>query len=278
MRKIKIWNRLLGAVLAILGGAAAAQAASVDSCSYVSPLLPEPMTVKVVLPDTIIGRAPVVYLLNGYDGNCDQWLGTAPELPGYADQYGMIFVLPSGQDSWYVDSPVRGDMKMRSFIIDELIPSIDRRYPTDPRRRAITGLSMGGHGALTLAMDYPQLFVAAGSTSGGVDLLPFASRWNLAEIMGNPSDYPDFWRNVSAISKVKGLPERAPELKIIFDCGKDDFFAQVNGQLHEAMLKEGVPHDYISRPGRHAHSYWRNALPYHLLFFDKVFKQKASEK
>ena len=44
------------------------------------------------------------------------------------------------------------------------------------------------------------------------------------------------------------------------------------------MLKEGIPHDYISRPGRHAHSYWRNALPYHLLFFDKVFKQKSEGK
>ncbi|MDE6277961.1 MAG: esterase family protein [Muribaculaceae bacterium] len=275
----KIFTLRLFLLLAALATAAiSAAAARIDSLSYVSPLLPRPMAVKVVVPDNLSGPAPVVYMLNGYDGDCNQWLGNTPELPSYSDRYGMIFVLPSGMDAWYVDSPVQKNMKMKSFILDELIPAIDEHYPTDPDRRAITGLSMGGHGALTLAMDHPELFKAAGSTSGGVDLRPFAKRWNLEKVMGSPEANPEFWEGVSAASRVKGLKERAPELKIIFDCGIDDFFAPVNEQLHKAMLEEGVPHDYISRPGRHAHSYWRNAIKYHLVFFDSVFKAQGASK
>lgn len=271
---IKFGNMIGAMALAVASAFSAADvaAARIDSLSFSSPRLPEAMAVRVVVPDDAVPPLPVVYMLNGYDGDCDQWLTTAPELPALADRYGMMFVLPSGMDSWYVDSPVRKDMQMESFIVQELIPAIDRRYPSDASRRAVTGLSMGGHGALTLAMDHPDLFVAAGSTSGGVDLLPFARRWNLAAVLGAPEANPGVWENVTAVSKVRGLRERAPRLRIIFDCGTDDFFAGVNRALHEKMLGEGVPHDYISRPGRHAHSYWRNAIRYHLLFFDNVFR------
>ncbi len=127
-----------------------AQAARIDSLSISSPKIPQPMAVKVVVPDALPAGAhafPVVYMLNGYDGDCNQWLKGTPELPALADRYGMLMVLPSGMDSWYVDSPLRPDMQMASFITDELIPEIDRRYSTDTSRRAITGLSMGGHGA-----------------------------------------------------------------------------------------------------------------------------------
>lgn len=276
MMKKSLITRAAALALLFLAGVLGAEAVRIDSLSFTSDRLPRSMDVRVVVPDCASkGKPlPVVYLLNGYDGDCKQWLTSAPELPEYADQYGMIFVLPSGMDSWYVDSPLQKNMQMESFIIKELIPAIDKKYPTDTSRRAITGLSMGGHGALTLAMDHPELFVAAGSTSGGVDLLPFAKRWNLASVLGTPAAQPAAWKDATAISKVKGLKERAPRLKIIFDCGIDDFFAGVNNALHEEMLREGVPHDYISRPGRHAHSYWRNAIKYHLLFFDNVFKGK----
>lgn len=274
---MNILKTLTLAIIAAVAAFGQAYAARVDSLSFSSPKLPQPVAVKVVVPDAPPAGAdsfPVVYMLNGYGGDCDQWLTGTPELPDLADRYGMLMVLPSGLDSWYVDSPVRPDMQMASFIIDELIPAIDRRYKTAPSKRAITGLSMGGHGALTLAMDHPGLFIAAGSTSGGVDLRPFAKRWKLIELLGSPEQRPDVWAGVSAISKVKGLKQRAPRLNIIFDCGVDDFFAGVNDSLHRTMLDEGVPHEYISRPGRHAHSYWRNAIKYHLLFFDGIFSKQ----
>ena len=60
-------------------------------------------------------------------------------------------------------------------------------------------------------------------------------------------------------------------LNITFDCGVDDFFAGVNRELHESMLKAGIPHDYAERPGKHSHKYWANSILYHLLFFSEAF-------
>lgn len=274
MKKLQTILRPAALAAVVLLGCAGARAARIDSLSFVSPLLPEPMAVRVIVPESPADSIPTVYLLNGYGGDCTQWTTTCPELPAYADAYGMLMVLPSGMESWYVDSPVRPDMQMASFITKKLIPEIDRRYHSDPSRRAITGLSMGGHGALTLAMDNPGLFAAAGSTSGGVDLRPFTDRWGLVGLLGEPAENPLVWEKVSAVARVDSLREKAPDLRIIFDCGTDDFFAGVNDELHRRMLAAEVPHDYISRPGRHSHAYWRNSIAYHLLFFDRLFREK----
>lgn len=249
-----------------------ASAARIDTLTISSPRLPEPMEVRVVVPDVKTpGKVPVVYLLNGYDGDSRQWLSTAPELPGLADRWGMLLVFPSGMDSWYADSPMRKDMQMESFIIKELLPEIDRRYPTDTSRRAITGLSMGGHGALTLAMAHPDLFLTAGSTSGGVDLRPFVKRWNLQQIFGTDLS------GRSAIERVPGLSKKAPHMSFIIDCGASDFFAEVNENLHRALLEEGVPHIYTSRPGVHSHAYWRESIPRHLRYFNTVFNREENK-
>jgi enterochelin esterase-like enzyme len=60
-------------------------------------------------------------------------------------------------------------------------------------------------------------------------------------------------------------------LSIIFDCGSDDFFYAVNKNLHAKMLRLGIPHDYIERPGGHTNEYWQNSIDYQLLYFKKFF-------
>jgi S-formylglutathione hydrolase FrmB len=127
-------------------------------------------------------RFPVIYLLHGWDGNYAQWPTTAPQLKQEADSLGIIFVCPDGgYDSWYFDSPVDPSVRYETFISKELISYIDTHYPTlnDRGHRAITGLSMGGHGALYLAIRHRDLFGAAGATSGGVDFRPFPNNWGL---------------------------------------------------------------------------------------------------
>ena len=133
---------------------------------------------------------------------------------------------------------------------------------------------MGGHGALWLAVQHPDIFGSAGSTSGGVNILPFTGRWKMAQRLGSYEDNPKCWRDHTVISMVSNF--KNANLNIIFDCGTEDFFAKVNDSLHTAFLQAGVQHDYISRPGNHSAKYWRNAIVYHLLFFNEAFK-KADE-
>lgn len=219
-------------------------------------------------------RYPVVYLLNGYSGNHKSWLEIRPDLGRLASLYGMIFVCPDGQDSWYWDSPKVPEMKMETFITTELIPTVDRLYRTDATRggRAVTGLSMGGQGAMWLSMRYPELFGSAGSTSGGVDIRPFPTKWKMAQWLGPEADNQPEWDSRAIVNVAKTLEPGI--LNLIIDCGTEDFFAGVNNDLHRILLDRKIPHDYITRPGTHNRVYWANSILYQLQFFNQCFQNR----
>ena len=217
---------------------------------------------------------PVIYLLHGAGGYFSNWFFRVPEIEQYATDYDVIIVCPDGdKTSWYIDSPVDSTSQYESYITRELVPAIDQKYRTIKQKhgRAITGLSMGGHGAFYLAFRHQDIWGAAGSMSGGVNIIPFAEEWNMDEILGPYAEYKKNWEDHTVINLTHLLNG---DLKIIFDCGKEDFFADVNKQLHEKLIIEGVPHEYTVRPGKHNWDYWRNSIKYHLLYFDDFFGRK----
>ena len=219
-------------------------------------------------------RYPVVYLLNGYDGNYAQWTKTAPQLAKTADDLKMIFVYPDGgKSSWYFDSPLDSNMQYESYIIKELVPYVDANFPTkaNPKSRAITGLSMGGHGGLYLAIRHSDVFGAAGSTSGGFDFRPFPKSWNLPNILGAYETNQTRWYEYTVMRQVELLTNN--QLAIIFDCGVDDIFINVNRALHEKLLQLKIDHDYIERSGGHNHAYWRSSIDFQMLFFHQFFQK-----
>lgn len=239
-----------------------------------------PMDVNVILPESYATSEdkeyPVVYILHGYDGDYTSWLTlTEPKLDSLASHYDMIFVLPDGRDSWYWDAPADPKLKMESFFVEELVPYIDENYRTiaDAKHRAITGLSMGGHGSLFLAMRHSDIWGSAGSMSGGVNINKpkWAKSWKMAQRLGSQAQYPQRWKDHTVITLVKNL--KPGQLNITFDCGVDDFFIGVNRELHEEMLKYKIPHDYSERPGKHSHSYWKNSIRYHLQYFYDIFNK-----
>ena len=260
--------------------ALSASAYSTDTIQLTSKNLAKPMDITVFVPDKAVQgeKCPSVYLLNGHDGDHTQWSRLRTNLGELADFYGMVMVLTSGQDSWYWDSPIDPGMQMESFFVLDLVPYITKNYNTIDSRdsRAITGLSMGGHGALWLAVRHPDVFGSAGSTSGGVNILPFPTRWHMADRLGKYEDNPQRWRDHTVASQIERF--KTAGLNIIFDCGVDDFFAKVNDDLHRDLVKAGVPHDYTSRPGTHSFEYWKNSILYHLLFFNEAFAKAENKK
>lgn len=253
-------------------------AATKQTIQIATDLVPAPdVNVVVIVPDGYEPgkKFPTVYLLNGFSDNNNSWsTRTQPDLDKLADAYGMVMVMPDGRDSWYWDSPVKPEMKMESFIINELVPYIDAVYPTQAQadKRAITGLSMGGHGAMWLGLRHPDVFGNIGSTSGGVDIRPFPNNWKMKNWLGEYESNKKVWDEHSVLCLI---PQVKPgSQNIIFDCGNDDFFAEVNNNLHKAMLDAGIPHDYITRPGGHTHPYWRNSILFQLLFFNEAFNRQ----
>lgn len=264
-------------LLAFLSSVAAlsATAFSTDTIQVNTTYLDSPENVTVIVPDNDgTQRFPVVYLLNGYSGSHRTWGNIRRDLGQLADQYGFLIIMPDGRDSWYWDSPINPGMQMESFITKDLVSHIDNNYPTIPARekRAITGLSMGGHGAMWLAGRHPDIFGSVGSTSGGVDIRPFPTRWKMAQRIGKLEDNPEVWDNYTVATMVPAFKDA--KLNIIFDCGTSDFFYDVNLKLHHDMLEAGIPHDFISRPGAHKGEYWNNSILYQLLFFDQAFNKE----
>ena len=219
-------------------------------------------------------RYPVVYLLHGYGGDYGQWPITTLQLAKTADDLKMIFVCPDGgKGSWYFDSPIDSSIRYESYITKELVPYIDDNYTTKatPKFRAITGLSMGGHGALYLAIRHSDLFGAAGSTSGGVDFRPFPKRWDIKNALGEYEQNKERWYEYTVMRQVELLKNK--QLAIMIDCGIDDFFMPVNRALHEKLLQLKIDHDYIERPGEHNHIYWGSSIDFQILFFHHFFQK-----
>ncbi|MBN2349773.1 MAG: esterase family protein [Bacteroidales bacterium] len=252
-------------------------AAKVDTLVVYSNSMKKNTKTCVVIPDNYdkTGKSyPVLYLLHGYSGSFASWVNDYPQIKQFADQYNIIIVGVDGNfSSWYFDSPVDTTMKYETYVTKELIGFIDFTFNTIKSRegRAVTGLSMGGHGALYLSIRHQDIFGASGSMSGGVDFRPFPLKWDLALRLGDMALYPENWEKNTVIYQLYRL--KNDQLAIIIDCGIDDFFIAVNRQLHEKMLYLNISHDYIERPGGHTREYWSNALYYQVLYFNNFFRK-----
>ena len=263
-------------IFAILLFAVVANAARVDTLLVYSNAMHKNIKVAVVIPDNAAKQTgikfPVVYLLHGYSGNHGSWLKDAPQLQSRADQYQVMLVCPDGgYGSWYYDSPINDSIKYETFITSELLPYIDTHFPASANKdhRAITGLSMGGHGGLFLGMRHANLFGNAGSVCGGVDIRPFPNSWDIKKSLGTIIEYPQNWIDYSVVTIAKNC--KPGQLNIIFDCGVSDFFIDVNRSLHQVLLSNKIDHDYTERPGGHNKAYWSNSIDYQLQFFAKKF-------
>lgn len=251
------------------------RAAHIDTVETFSPSMKKNIKAVVVTPDNYAGLSdlPVVYLLHGYSGNYSDWVTKAKGFEKAADVYQMIIVCPDGAyGSWYWDSPVDSNFKYETYVAKELVSWIDDHYKTskDRKSRAITGLSMGGHGALYLAFKHQDVFGAAGSMSGGVDIRPFPNNWDMAKRLGSYATQPEYWERNTVINMLHLLTPNS--LALLIDCGTEDFFFQVNKNLHEQLLYRNIPHDFTARPGSHNWVYWSNAVQYQLLFMNNFFK------
>jgi S-formylglutathione hydrolase FrmB len=245
--------------------------ASVDTILVYSKKMSKHIKTVVINPDKN-KKLPVIYLLHGHGANYAQWLKDAPQLVEKATETGSILVMPDGgYNSWYFDSPIDSSVRYEAFITKELIPFIDSAYATKANRnyRAITGLSMGGHGAFYLAIKHKDLFVAAGSICGGLDIRPFPNNWQISKVLGSIDTNSRNWEKNTVINIIDSLKNN--ELQLIFDCGFDDFFLPVNRAVHEKLLAAKIKHDYIERSGTHNAAYWKNSIDYQLLFFRKQF-------
>ncbi|HSV74919.1 MAG TPA: alpha/beta hydrolase family protein [Chthonomonadales bacterium] len=211
----------------------------------------------VLLPESEEpGPYPVLYLLHGLSDDHTIWMRRT-SIERYVSSLPIVVVMPDGGRGFYVDA-VDGCAYDSALAID-LVSLIERTFPVRAERggRAVAGLSMGGYGAVRMALAHPERFCAAVSHSGalavgrerldGEDALASELRRIFgSEPAGGPNDL------FALASRV--APELRPALRI--DCGVDDFLIEHNRAFHAHLEALGFPHEYEEFPGEHEWGYW----------------------
>ncbi len=237
---------------------------------YFSPALQKATAADIILPEgDQKGPFATFYLLHGLSDDHTIWQRRT-SLERYVQDLPLIVVMPDGGRGFYCDA-LEG-MAWETAIVRDLIGYVDSRFNTKATResRCIGGLSMGGYGAVKLAVKHPSLFSSANSHSGA---LAFAHR----PLVPNPQDpfAAEFRRVVGEhpeggpediFALVQKLPaEQRPALRI--DCGTGDFLLQDNRALHAYLEDLGYPHEYAEFPGEHNWAYWdehiQEAIAFH---------------
>lgn len=208
------------------------------------------------------GGLPAVYLLHGaYDGyeawaNHDQRL-----LQRLAEEHRLVIVTPDGEPhGWYLDATTDPTSQIESYIMDELLADVERRLPVSCTR-GIMGLSMGGNGAIKIALRHPGQFQAAASMSGVVDFTGARIRKAPVKLLGPYEEDVATWEANSAHHLARRYPERAAELPLFIACGEDDRWFETNVAFSTELHRLGIPHVFEGRPGGHSWDYWLEQLP-----------------
>jgi len=242
-------------------------------------------------PSKDLLRYPVLYDLHGLGDNEQSLMNTGAWslIQDLREQHKIgefLIVTPDGARSFYINSR-DGRERYSDFFEQEFMPTIEHRYRVGAGRssRGITGMSMGGYGALRFAFAHPQMFSAVSAHSaalvasaprppnhgaGGGSLLAGM----LGALFGNPID-PAFWNENSPFVLARRNAAEIARLKIYFDCGSEDSFGFDQGarDLHEELDKLKVKHEFHIYPGGHGVDYFLAHVAASMEFHSRAFQE-----
>lgn len=265
---------VLAALVVAWSGAADAQTVAVADTGRVRIVaipgsVPQPRNATVVLPagyHRSARRYPVLYLLHGHGGGHRNWVERT-NLLAYTARLPLIVVLPDAGDSWYTNSFARPAERFEDYVGKEVPAFVDQHFRTLTFREAryVAGLSMGGYGALKLALKYPGRFSLAGSFSGALTAAAGTSP-TLIDAFG-PADNPSRAENdVPALARnARGTD--APY--IYFDTGSADRVMGSNRELAQEIAAGPLAYEYHEVPGVHSWEFWNRRLPVFLALVEE---------
>lgn len=245
---------------------------TIATVHHASEALGRRVTFTVLLPELarLAGgepprRWPLLYLLHGRSDDHRAWLerSTLPARLYELAQRGspLAVVLPDGAISYWAD--VHPLMRYESYLLDDLDPLLRRTFPVSEGRASIGGLSMGGYGALRLALRHPARFgsVTAHSTRAPtreeLPAQPWAAGCDLDEL-----DFEVIAARAVASASAAGV--RLPPIAL--DCGVDDRLLGDSRRVHACLGQLGITHGYEEHEGAHDWAYWEARLPAALAF------------
>ena len=249
-------------------------------CTFRSTVLEASAEFNVILPDQVTEDIPVVLLLHGLSGNQDEWLRYT-SIERYANKFEMAMVMPAAEKSWYCD--MKHGAKYYTYITQELMEYTKKIFPLSKKREKnfVAGLSMGGYGALKIALAESDRFAACGAFSGAVDIhARFAlgdrheqgiAIWGedyLNVIPGSCDDTYELARRLEAEGK--------PKPWIYLSCGTEDKRLHENHLFRDFIQDRGYTFKYYEGPGQHNWDFWDVEIVKALDFFRNCMEKTQS--
>ena len=235
--------------------------------TFHSASLERDMPYRVILPtNTLPGqRLLAVYLLHGGGGGYRDWSNYS-DVAQLAER-GFILVMPEGNSSYYVNAAERSKDRYEDYIVKDLISDVEIKFPvaTERTKRAIVGVSMGGFGAITLALKHPDLFVFAGGISSALDVpsRPFSIKRigqyrQHSQIFG-PWGSETRRDNDPLVLAQSANPANSPYF--FLSCGEQEGLFPANKKFAQLLQKRDFKYEFHAGPGGHDWNQWNSRLP-----------------
>lgn len=235
--------------------------------TFHSTALSRDMPYRVILPSTISAgaRLPVVYLLHGGGGGYRDW-------SNYSDvaqlaESGLLLVMPEGESSYYMNAATRPQDRYEDYITRDLISDVQARFPagTGGADRSIVGISMGGFGALTLALKHPDLFAFVGGLSSAIDVpsRPFSVH-RIGQYRQHAAIFGPWGSQTRRDNDPYFLassidPQQMPYL--FLSCGEQEGLFPANKRFTKLLQTRGFKYEFHAGPGGHDWNQWNSRLP-----------------
>ena len=235
---------------------------------WFSQTLQKMVSTSAILPETGSGPFATFYLLHGLSDDQSAWLRRT-RIEWYVRDLPLIVVMADGGRNFYTDN-ADGPAYAR-FFAEELPAFVERTFPARVDRigRCVGGLSMGGYGALRLALGYPERFASANSHSGALlawrydPALTSLSKDEHRRIFGAKAEGSA--HDLLALAARAKRRRKLPKLRI--DCGTEDSLLGTNRSFAGTLRKLHIAHEYAVFPGAHDWDYWdlhvREAIAFH---------------
>ena len=240
---------------------------AMQDVTFHSAALDRDMPYRVVMPAKIpVGsKLPVVYLLHGGGGDFKEWTNDS-DVARFAEN-NLILVMPEGGYSYYTNSVDRHQDRYEDYIVHDLIADVENRFPAALGRshRGIVGVSMGGFGAIKLALKYPELFVFSGGISSAIDVpsRPFSikriSQWREHEAIFGSWGSATRRENDPLVLARRADPTTTPYL--FLTCGNQEGLLPSNRQFAALLAQRHVQYEFHVENGGHNWNQWNALLP-----------------
>jgi S-formylglutathione hydrolase FrmB len=246
-------------------------AVTVTDVRFPSPSIASRLWYRAIVPTVAPGeRLPVLYLLHGANSDANE-MQQSSEAVKYATAERLIVVIPDAHNSYYTNAKHRHHARWEDAIAFDLPHDAEARFPILPDRehRGVAGISMGGYGAVKLALKHPDLYSFAGTMSGAFDIT------RRSATLHRPIQTLRIWtlfglhRSVRQDEDIFILLNHAPtsqlqNTKWFVSCGKADVLYPVNTRFLHEMHTRGIPIKGVFTPGIHDWQTWTPTMP--LLF------------